>query len=267
MGLIKYNVLVKYIKRLLFTKFTLGNMKRMQMRQIRVGNSDAIIPHLDLCAQVIAKESVKDFFIVKEKGKRNEKEHIHCFIWTDDKVGTFRKRLKKALPFLDRGNYSIIPPEDDQPVLPQVEEIWKTYACKGEKRGTMPNVLFNTMLTQENIVERHHKYWDLKKEEEVQVTESQNNEIVVPLLPPKRVKKPSIVDQVADYLMDNNPEKKWTMCRDDRRIVFNEVMRRLGRLGKTLDATIVRRMCYGVHNIISHEELCDDIWSQIYPEF
>lgn len=237
----------------------------MQMIQVRVGNSDAIVPHLELCAQVIVKESRKDYLAVRETGKRNEKPHIHVFIWMDGKIQAFRKRLKKALPFLDRGNYSIIPNVDDQPVIPNVQEMWKTYACKGEKRGSMPNVLYNTMLTQENIVERHYKYWDLKDSQVV--SEPDNREIVVPMvLAPKRVKKPSVVDQVADHLMDNNPEKKWTMSYDDRKIVFNEVMRRLGRLGKTLDATIVRRMCYGVHNIISHQELCDDIWSQIYPE-
>lgn len=237
------------------------------MIQVRVGNSDAIVEHLDLCAQVIVKESRRDYLAVKEMGKRNEKPHIHVFIWMDGKIQAFRKRLKKALPFLDRGNYSIIPNVDNQPVIPNVQEIWKTYACKGEKRGSMPNVLYNTMLTQENIIERHHKYWDLK-EKEVVVESEVVNDIVVPMvMNPKRVKKPSIVDQVADHLMDNAPEKRWTMSRDDRRIVFDEVMRRLGRLGKTLDATIVRRMCYGVHNIISHQELCDDIWSQIYPEF
>lgn len=241
------------------------------MIQIRVGNSDAVVEHLDLCARVIVKESRRDYLAVKELGKRNEKPHIHVFIWVDGKIQALRKRIKKALPFLDRGNYSIIPNVDNQPVLPQVQEIWKTYACKGEKRGSMPNVLYNTMLTQENIIERHHKYWDLKEtrtnENEFEEVPNGTNIVVPMVIPPKRVKKPSIVDQVADHLMDNNLEKNWTMSKEDRRIVFNEVMRRLGRLGKTLDATIVRRMCYGVHNIISHQELCDEIWSQVYPEF
>lgn len=241
---------------------------KMQMIQVRVGNSEAIVEHLQLCAQVIVKESRGDYLAVRETGKRNEKPHIHVFIWLDGKIQALRKRLKKALPFLNRGNYSIIPNVDDQPVLPDVQDMWKTYACKGDRRGVLPNVLFNTMLTEDEIVERHTKYWDLQDSRKRALDDDSGVVAeVVPMVEPKRVKAPSIVDQVADYLMDNYSDKVWTMGKDDRRLVFNEVMRRLGRLGKTLDATIVRRMCYGVHNIISPEVFRDDMWGQVYPEF
>lgn len=232
------------------------------MIQIRVGNSKINFKEddLKLIATHIVKESKAEYLAVMEKGKLNEGLHIHVFIWTDSKIQALRKRIMKRVPIIGgRGNYSIIPNVDNQPVLPNVHDMWKTYACKGDGPGKMPNVLFNTMLTEENIVERHNYYWSLHKHVEEPIM---TQEVVVPM-PEKKVRKRTVVEEVVELLDDG--ETIWTMSHDHRKRVFNAVMKRLGRLGKTLDAVVVKRMCFGVHNVLSHNECCADIWSQIYP--
>lgn len=233
------------------------------MIQVRVGNSQVGFSDefLGLSAMAIVKESCGPYLAVKEKGKLNEGLHIHVFIMLDGKVQAFRKRLLKAMPGLKgRGNYSIIPNVDGQPVLPQVHEIWKTYACKGEKRGEMPNVLYNTMLTQENIIERHYKYWDMQKEKEEPV------QVAMEVPVERKERRKTVCEKVAETLDSRDPFKKWSMSSEDRRIVFKAVMRHLGHLGKVLDVNIVKRLCYGVHNLLSHDECCDDIWFQMTGE-
>lgn len=235
------------------------------MIQVRVGNSQVGFSDefLGLSAMSIVKESCGPYLAVKEKGKLNEGLHIHVFIMLDGKVQAFRKRLLKAIPGLKgRGNYSIIPNIDGQPVLPNVHEIWKTYACKGERRGEMPNVLYNTMLTQENIIERHHKYWDMQTNLKPVPEEPKESDVVHIV----KERRKTVCEKVADRLHERNPEMKWTLSSDHRRMVFRAVMRHLGHLGKVLDVNIVKRMCYGVHNLLSHDECCDDIWFQMTGE-
>lgn len=247
------------------------------MIQVRVGNSQAgfSAEFLGLCAMAIVKESCGPYFAVQEKGKLNEGLHIHVLIMLDGKIQAFRKRLLRSVPGLKgRGNYSIIPNVEDTPVLPGVQEIWKTYLCKGERVSVYPIVLYNTMLTQENIIERHYKYWELygpKKQERdalefVDIVGSSSDDVVAIDIPNKKRRQRTFVEKVADELSDNNEGKHWSMCAEDRRIVFRTVMRNLGRLGKVLDSTIVKRICYGVHNVLSPDEMCDEIWFQIYGE-
>lgn len=237
------------------------------MIQVRVGNSLAGFSDefLGLSAMAIVKESCGPYLAVKEFGKLNEGVHIHVFIMLDGKIQAFRKRLLKAMPGLKgRGNYSIIPNVDGTPVLPSVHEIWKTYACKGpaNKRGVMPIVLYNTMLSMENIIERHHKYWDMQKEKEVPVEEPKNDDVVHIV----KDRRKTVCEKVADRLHQHNPDVKWTLSSDHRRMIFKAVMRHLGHLGKVLDVNIVKRICYGVHNLLSHDECCDDIWFQMTGE-
>lgn len=241
-----------------------------QMIQVRIGNSevDFTDEFLDLCASVIVKQGVGEYLVCKERGKVNEGLHIHCFIWWDGQIQTLRKRIKTKLPSLGRGNYSITPNVDNQPVLPVVHDMWKTYACKGERRGVMPVLLYNNMLTPEEVVERHNKYWDTHEDRFVERIAQVETQIVVPLPePPKRVRKETIVEKVSGFLLDNHHDKEWTLSRADRRLVFDEVMRRLGRMGRTIGPANVRFICNGVHNILSPELFRDDIWSQVYPEF
>lgn len=237
------------------------------MIQVRVGNAKIQFTHeqLQLVATAIVKESTGEYLAVEEKGKLNEGLHIHVFIWSDSKIQALRKRIMNKVPFIKgRGNYSIIPNEDGQPVLPVVQDMWKTYACKGEKRGVMPVILFNTMLSEEEVLVRHNKYWDMQAERNrLQPVSTEQPTVALVPMPEKKVRKRTVVEDVADILDDG--ETNWTMSHDHRRKVFDAVMKRLGRLGKTLDAVVVRRMCYGVHNILSPSECRDEIWSQIYP--
>lgn len=196
-------------------------------------------------------------FAVKEVSRTTGKHHIHVLLDIGGGIENFRKKIKEKFPFLKRGTYAICP-EKGKPIYDK-DAIAKLvrYLCKGASSGTLPEIWIREKF-EFDVQKEHEEYW----RENMRL---RNQEAQIVPMPVKKVQKPGIVEMVANELADN--ENCLTLTVDCRRIVFNAVMRKLGHLKRILDPMIVRRLCYGVHNLLNHEELRDDIWSQVYPEY
>lgn len=245
----------------------------MSRVSIRVGNSvvNYSVETLKEIATWLVKQSYGDYFIVMETGKEHEGRHIHCYMTISGKCQALRKRAKKQFCTLGRGNYSMKPPADnDPPVTDEQWDAWLTYACKGERRGDFPHdrIFYNSMMSRDEIEERHKKYWDIKEERERQVIDATvNDNTVVINEPPKKKKRTlGVVEQVYEILINANVEREWSASRhSDRKDVFHAVMRRLGYLGKVLDPVTVARMCYGVLNMLDCDSTSAFIWERMGP--
>lgn len=237
-------------------------MPRFYTYHIRIGNStwDAQVElGLDHIADWCRLNFTK-IFSVLEHGSLNEGRHMHMILVTYDvKEQTVRKRLLKRWPTLKgRGKYSIKELATDGDI-----DRCTTYLCKGDNATQMPRVLSNNMLTQENIIERFNKYWSQSNT----IPAISDDKIIVPMPVVPKKTKPTAVQAIAEILQCNNEGHDWMMNEDDMQMVYGATMRYLGRKGKTLDVIIVRRICLGVLNILAHDDLSNELWRRLFPEF
>lgn len=242
-------------------------MPRFYTYHIRIGNSSIAMHEgmLNDYAMWLHGQCTK-IFAVREYGKHNEGLHSHqVCVFYDVKEQTARKRLLQRFPYLKgRGKYSIKLLETDADI-----DRCTTYLCKGPTPLQMPTVIENNLLSQENIIERHAKYWEHARvgTDVVGETVSELTGSVVAMPEAPKKPKPTAVQAIAEILEDNNEGHHWMMNEEDMQTVYMATMRYLGRKGKTLDVIIVRRICLGVLNILAHDDLSNELWRRLFPEF
>lgn len=208
----------------------------------------------------------KMVFIVKEISIR-EGHHIHSLSQFARTPSTFRQQfIDKFEQYKGRdkrGIYSVKPEKlaQEQPEDPYGEhDVDKAlrYLCKGEKKGTLPIIFQNTLISEEKVREYHMAYWQIN--ERLTTKETPQKEAIK-----KREKALTFVQEIAQKILQNN-DKEWDYDHHTKTVVFNHVMTGLGVKGKTLDAIIVRRLCYGVMNIIAPAAMKQHMWSQVFPD-
>lgn len=100
---------------------------------------------------------------------------------------------------------------------------------------------------------RHQQYWeenDKLKQQSGTVKE-------------QKTKSKTFVQVVIDEL----PHRNFDYTRgDDKRFIFDEVMKKLGQHGKVMDSIVVRRIINGVWNILDHKRFKNYMFSLVYPE-
>lgn len=126
-------------------------------------------------------------FLVHEVG--NDGDHWHFWTdctWKDDKV---RRQVDKVRASKQKG-VSIRPWDDNM-----------IYFCKGPEPNKMPDILFNNVITQEDVEYLHTQWW---------TTHFDNNDLNPDIKPPKILDmlvdqcrdKDLTAEQVVDHLID-----------------------------------------------------------------
>lgn len=181
-----------------------------------------------------------------------EKGHSHnVFIYTKT-LSTFRQILLKEFPYLKgkRNEFYAISQKDDI-------EAQERYICKGKDKDTLPEVVCRThQYTDALIALRHQQYWEendkLKKNSGTVKEQKTKSKTFVQIV-------------VEDLPIHHN--NRWDYTRgDDKRFIFDEVMKKLGQHGKVMDSIVVRRIINGVWNIIDHERFKEKMFSLVYPD-
>lgn len=208
----------------------------------------------------------KMVFTVKEISMK-EGHHIHSVSQFGRTPSTFRQQFIDKFPQYKgkdkRGIYSVKPEKiaQEQPEDYYSEtELDKTlrYLCKGANKGTLPIIFQNTLLSEEQVRGYHMAFWQIN--EKITNRETPQKEAIK-----KREKPLTFVQEIAQKIMEKN-DKEWDYDHHTKVVVFNQVMTSLGVKGKTLDAIIVRRLCYGVMNIIAPQAMKQHMWSQVFPD-
>ena len=217
--------------------------------------NELLSPVVQWCSQ---NSSTGKCYAVKEISKEG-KHHVHILIHINTSIETFRKKLKTKFEFLKRGTYGISPEKGKTfPTSDGVEKL-KRYCSKGKDRNTLPEVLVNESFV-DDIEKYHSDYWNQQPVQSEQVTTS----ITCPFPEVKRYRVPTVVERVYVQLLED--ERCMYLTNESKKIVLIEVCKHLGMLKKTLDHTIVKRICYGVHNLLSPQDVQDEMMRLIYPE-
>lgn len=181
-----------------------------------------------------------------------ERGHSHNMFHYTKTFSTFRQKLLLAFPQLkgNRNEFYALAQKDDQ-------EAQERYLCKGEDRDTLPEVLCRTHQYTDALIElRHQQYWeenDKLKKNSGTVKE-------------QRTKSKTFVQLVIEDLPKSHG-CRWDYTRgDDKRFIFDEVMKKLGQHGKVMDSIVVRRIINGIWNIIDHERFKEKMFSLVYPD-
>lgn len=98
-----------------------------------------------------------DILIVKELTSENKTIHYQSYWKTDIKKDAITKRLQRLEIKAGGSNqqYACTKIKDTD----QDRERMIQYLCKGENKDTLPDVLFNNFLTDEQIKDYHDEYW------------------------------------------------------------------------------------------------------------
>lgn len=206
----------------------------------------------------------KKVIVVKEISIKDG-HHIHALAEFPQTPSTFRQVfLKQFKEYKNKkGIYSVKPKKIDVlPVEFSADNCFNRalrYLCKGENDSTLPVVFENTFLTQEQIIQYHDAYWQINH----QISSEEGKSPEVSAIK-KREKALTFVQEIAQKILSKG-DKDWGYDHHTKTVVFNQVMTGLGVKGKTLDAIIVRRLCYGVMNIIAPAAMKEQMWSQVFP--
>lgn len=196
-------------------------------------------------------------FVVKEISKEG-KHHIHCLLHLRTGIDSFRKKLKSRFPWLVRGTYGICPEKGRHFPNKEDVEALKRYCCKGANSRELPDVWINTHDYVENVEAYRDAYWNHYKVVDI------SNSTIVSFPEKKRVRQPTVVERVYNELVDNDN------CQDlsptSKSIVLKTTCRHLGKMAKTLDPTIVRRICMGVHNCLRTDDVQQEMMRIVYPD-
>lgn len=202
--------------------------------------------------------------VVKEVSIKDG-HHVHGLVEFSQTPSTFRQQFiaKYNVYKGKKGIYSVKP---EKITITEFNELSDDdfnkalrYLCKGENDSTLPVVFKNNLLTQSQIIMYHDAYWEINRK--ISHEEGRSPETAALK---KREKALTFVQEVAQKILSKG-EKDWGIDHRTKTVVFNQVMTGLGVKGKTLDAIIVRRLCYGVLNIIAPSAMKEHMWSQVFP--
>lgn len=214
----------------------------------------------DVALQEVAKwiSTTGKVLVVKEISDKDG-HHIHSLSKFSETVSTFRQQFLKKYDKEYKGKKGIYSVKGDK--LEQQSEIDSAlrYLCKGKDENTLPVIFENTLITEEEVIGYHKAYWKINAE--LRKSDSPQKQAVKQ----NRGNSLTFVQEVAREIL-KVPDKKWDYDHHTKTVVFNQVMTMLGVKGKVLDAIIVRRLCYGVLNIIAPCAMKQHMWSQVFPD-
>jgi len=185
----------------------------------------------DLQAQIVdfITRNAKKYIIAREFANR---EHIQCYVETNITKKTWVNKFNIKFTSMDRRDKYVEPDKGKT----------KQYVCKDG------DIIAKRGFTDEEIENFKTEY---RKENPKPEISLKNQEIhdAPPLENSKKVKKskvPTFMMQCRNKLLDEYPDKEWSMR--DKPLVFRNVMYLLGQGCKNLDHIIISRMTYGVLN-------------------
>lgn len=170
--------------------------------------------------------------------------HIHSVFQFPKTKSTFGQRLKKKFPNLE-GNkdFSISEvkdtPEDLQNIL--------QYICKADSKTDTPDVRFvSPNFNEDNkaeIFRLHNEYWRVNSE----LKESNVQEVTTKQKAPRAK---TFTELVLLEVKRECPNHKWDMNEISMSLVFDVVMKKLGEKVKTFDRQVLRKIVFGVLNVL-----------------
>jgi len=198
-----------------------------------------------------------------------ERPHIHTVLLFDKTKSTFWQRLKKKFPDLD-GNkdFSISEVKD----TPQDLQNILQYICKGE---TIESVVVEANNTSSAITTKlpdvilHHpkEHYDIMKlcnDYWIKNAELKASNIKVQVDKTQKEKKMSFTEECILQLRKQSPKYKWSMSPNDMKSVFQVVIMKLGEKSKVFDRSIIRRLVFGVLNVLCPSESSDYHFSKSF---
>lgn len=177
--------------------------------------------------------------------------HSHMVFQYSLTESTFRQKLLKQFSYLKEGSrneFYALSNKDDL-------EANERYVCKGDSKDDEPDIIGKSYhYTDELIEQRHKEYWKINEQlnKDNLVKAKVNTETFVQYV----VKELTITRK--DFSFNNLVDKK---------LVFECVMKCLGKKGKVLDTIIVRRLVYGVFNIIDPKGTAEAVYNQVFEPF
>lgn len=178
--------------------------------------------------------------------------HSHIVFQYSLTESTFRQKLVKKFSYLKEGSrneYYALSTKDDL-------EANERYVCKGNSKDEMPDIIGKSFqYTDELIEQRHKEYWKINDEIKKGDTVKQARE-----------KTETFVQYIVKELTVARNDFSYSNI-VDKKTVFECVMRCLGKKGKVLDTIIVRRLVYGVFNIIDPKGTAEAVYNQVFEPF
>jgi len=185
----------------------------------------------DLQAQIVEfiTRNANKYIVAREFANR---EHIQCYVETNITKKTWVNKFNIKFTGMDRRDKYVEPDKGKT----------KQYVCKDgdiiSKRGFTDEEIENFKI--EYRKENPKPEISLKIEEIHDAPLLENSKKV------KKTKAPTFMMQCRNKLLDEYPDKDWSM--KDKPLVFRNVMYLLGQGCKNLDHIIISRMTYGVLN-------------------
>jgi len=177
--------------------------------------------------------------------------HTHTAIYTNLDKKAFSVLVRKAFP-IHKGNRAFS-------VFDDISDRYKLecYLCKGKARGTLPVVL-ETNLTEEEILERHNKYWDVNEELKGGKTKK------------KKEKTLTWSQRVAAAYVKEYPQRVIHHDSRSKFLLYNFVLESLGKDFKSFDEIVLRRLTLGIWNSLlsgyCRYEYAKDSFARVFPE-
>lgn len=190
----------------------------------------------------------------------SERPHTHTLLWTDKTIDQFRKQFKaKFKTYNGNADYSIeaVKSENEDEQVANIER----YVCKGEtkeyERFKNPVIVDYFEYNWELIEIRHKEYWEKNKviteENSIKKKKKEGN-------------KNNWTKQIIEEFMKEDLTHKLEYNIPDKKLVFDFVVSRYGKMDKGFDQHIIRRVCNGIWNKIGNKDFSQDMFTKAYPE-
>lgn len=193
--------------------------------------------------------SVKTLTVFEDADLEVNRAHTHTIIFVNETLNNFRKQFKKKFSDYGRGDYGSC-------IIESLEKM-ERYVCKGKDRRDPPDYRLIKEYEQTHLEQRHNEYWD------------ENNKLIHQSVKNVKPKKITWMEDVNLYIREQYPEDifgKWEYNSTGKRIVYDIVMQKLGKLVKKISPKIIRELCDGQLNNLCGYEVRKDYWSQVFPE-
>ena len=176
--------------------------------------------------------------------KDAERPHIHSVFQFDKTKSTFGQRLKKKFPTLDGNKDFSISQVGDTP--DDLQNILK-YICKGEEEQ-LPNVVFHLPKEHYDVMKLHNDYWLTNAELKMSNVKVQSDNT-------QKQKKISFTEEsILQLRKERTNNEAWDMSPNSFATVFAVVINKLGEKAKVFDRSILRRLVFGVLNVLCPQE-------------
>lgn len=200
------------------------------------------------------------YFVFEEIGKR-EREHIHCYVYSEMTESGFRNKFRKAFSLLkgkeDHDYFLAVIKEQD------VRNVQR-YICKGYKpitegRSEHKFIGSSVTWTRQQLLQLQEEFWEENKRQqsEKQKAEKEKEEKIKE----ESDKKEPFIKKVLKSLLSDRPMGQWDRKSEhDRVIVFKRITRMLGELYKFMDAFIISRYINGVWHHLDNRGNDEYLW-------